>query len=491
METPPGLLNPLASPALMVLASTAGDPSRGSPPCQQQQPGRQFGVDSPVPFLGASYSLAAMYHHSERLSGARDYSPSSSHLLPFPPPPAFRHPGLGGYGALRPFHTPPLPFPDEVERFSSAYAAAVAAASGVKHRTKLPVEPPQIRYLPLDKEGTPSSPLSHPPGSSSAGKRARTPAGHLRRTPSPLASSVGKREKRSEGALLSLRCPLCHLELTRADLRDHLRGEIERLAQLSPRSQFHSEAVLESLTQPPAQSLSPVCSVRPCDSPLGSPLSGDEAHKLDRQQIFQQVKTNREGRLGVRAGRCKRMKMADDEQLESLSLKGVRLPESEGDSLEDLEYRSPAQSSAHTLLDSKGCRVGTPPSPDSELEIDSDPDDSSHLTHTQNPIKDRVQSWDAEPSTLQEEGLANQGTGSARESAESLRAQISALTRRLQQRELYHCHVCLGSYSVPVASIQCWHIHCEDCWLRSLGLKKLCPQCSTITSPADLRRVYL
>lgn len=35
---------------------------------------------------------------------------------------------------------------------------------------------------------------------------------------------------------------------------------------------------------------------------------------------------------------------------------------------------------------SLGCRVGTPPSPDSELEIDSDPDDSSHLTHTQYPF---------------------------------------------------------------------------------------------------------
>ncbi|XP_041091591.1 E3 ubiquitin-protein ligase Rnf220-like [Polyodon spathula] len=304
---------------------------------------------------------------------------------------------------------------------------------------------------------------------------------------------VVETEKRSEGTLLSLRCPLCHLELTRADLQDHLRGEIERLIQLSPRSQFHGEAVLQSLTQPPAQSPSPVCTVRPgdCDSPLGSPLSGDEPHKLDRQQIFQQVKTNREGRLGARAGRCKRMKIADDEQLESLSLKGMRLPQSEGDSLEDFEVRSPAQSSSHTLLDIKGCRLGTPHSPDSELEIDSDPDDSSHLTHTQSPIKNRVQSREAEPSTLQEEGLANQGTGSARDSAETLRAQISALTRRLQQRELYRCHVCLGSYSVPVASIQCWHIHCEDCWLRSLGLKKLCPQCSTITSPADLRRVYL
>ncbi len=88
------------------------------------------------------------------------------------------------------------------------------------------------------------------------------------------------------------------------------------------------------------------------------------------------------------------------------------------------------------------------------------------------------------------------------------------------------------SYTVPLTSIQCWHVHCEECWLRTLvrwtfiilhltkdvqhnhvtstsepcmllsvvlidklsfsqGAKKLCPQCNTITSPGDLRRVYL
>uniref|UniRef100_A0A8B9KKP6 E3 ubiquitin-protein ligase RNF220 middle domain-containing protein n=2 Tax=Astyanax mexicanus TaxID=7994 RepID=A0A8B9KKP6_ASTMX len=47
------------------------------------------------------------------------------------------------------------------------------------------------------------------------------------------------------------------------------------------------------------------------------------------------------------------------------------------------------------------------------------------------------------------------------------------------------------SYTAPLTSIQCWHVHCEECWLRTLGNKKLCPQCNTITSPGDLRRVYL
>ncbi|KAJ4937420.1 hypothetical protein JOQ06_001979, partial [Pogonophryne albipinna] len=97
------------------------------------------------------------------------------------------------------------------------------------------------------------------------------------------------------------------------------------------------------------------------------------------------------------------------------------------------------------------------------------------------------------------------------------------------------------SYTMPLTSIQCWHVHCEECWLRTLsavsferneltgrrrwrtvvetthsqcaayyhlllycrwhaikalqrkrrrGNKKLCPQCNTITSPGDLRRVY-
>uniref|UniRef100_A0A4W5PRA9 Ring finger protein 220 n=1 Tax=Hucho hucho TaxID=62062 RepID=A0A4W5PRA9_9TELE len=47
------------------------------------------------------------------------------------------------------------------------------------------------------------------------------------------------------------------------------------------------------------------------------------------------------------------------------------------------------------------------------------------------------------------------------------------------------------SYTMPLTSIQCWHVHCEECWLRTLGNKKLCPQCNTITSPGDLRRVYM
>ncbi len=50
------------------------------------------------------------------------------------------------------------------------------------------------------------------------------------------------------------------------------------------------------------------------------------------------------------------------------------------------------------------------------------------------------------------------------------------------------CKVCMKIYSRPV---NCWHAHCERCWLRALGEKKLCSQCKIITRPADLRRIYL
>ncbi|XP_067940083.1 E3 ubiquitin-protein ligase Rnf220-like isoform X2 [Watersipora subatra] len=53
------------------------------------------------------------------------------------------------------------------------------------------------------------------------------------------------------------------------------------------------------------------------------------------------------------------------------------------------------------------------------------------------------------------------------------------------------CLICMDKYSKPLVSVQCWHVHCEECWLRTLGAKKLCPQCNMITSPSDLRRIYL
>ncbi|CAM5117833.1 unnamed protein product [Natator depressus] len=87
-------------------------------------------------------------------------------------------------------------------------------------------------------------------------------------------------------------------------------------------------------------------------------------------------------------------------------------------------------------------------------------------------------------------GKVEEEEGDSTLTVELLKAQIQGLRRRLLRKDSYKCHICLDSYSVPLTSIQCWHIHCEQCWLRTLGSKKLCPQCNAITSPADLRRVF-
>lgn len=72
---------------------------------------------------------------------------------------------------------------------------------------------------------------------------------------------------------------------------------------------------------------------------------------------------------------------------------------------------------------------------------------------------------------------------------------ITALRCRLKEKDKQQigpkCLICMELYNKPVTSTQCWHVHCEECWLRTMGAKKLCPQCNMITSPADLRRIYL
>lgn len=73
---------------------------------------------------------------------------------------------------------------------------------------------------------------------------------------------------------------------------------------------------------------------------------------------------------------------------------------------------------------------------------------------------------------------------------------VEALKERIRQQDrqlqaVQKCLVCLEPYQRPCTSINCWHVYCEACWLRTLGAKKLCPQCLQITQPTDLRRVYL
>jgi hypothetical protein len=72
---------------------------------------------------------------------------------------------------------------------------------------------------------------------------------------------------------------------------------------------------------------------------------------------------------------------------------------------------------------------------------------------------------------------------------ESLKAKIQQQEHLLKNTP--KCMICLGPYVSPLTSIVCWHVYCETCWLKTLGAKKVCPQCVVITAPSDLRRIYL
>ncbi|OMJ20130.1 E3 ubiquitin-protein ligase [Smittium culicis] len=72
---------------------------------------------------------------------------------------------------------------------------------------------------------------------------------------------------------------------------------------------------------------------------------------------------------------------------------------------------------------------------------------------------------------------------------DSLKSQLNDQSDLIQSSP--KCLVCLSNFSVPLTSVLCWHVHCESCWLKTLSVKKLCPQCKLITQPSDLRRIYI
>ncbi|XP_032906726.1 E3 ubiquitin-protein ligase Rnf220-like [Amblyraja radiata] len=164
METSPGLLNSLAPPALMVLASATESANGSTSLCQQ---GPSFAVPvtmekGQVPFLGPSYTLAPVFHQGD--SSGVEYPPPLLHL----------HPQFGvlGYRHLHPY--PPF---QEVECFRQAYLA------GSKSLKQLPsAEPPQLRYLASERDFKKYR-GQLPASSATAGKR--NPAG----TPGMTASS--------------------------------------------------------------------------------------------------------------------------------------------------------------------------------------------------------------------------------------------------------------------------------------------------------------
>jgi len=91
-----------------------------------------------------------------------------------------------------------------------------------------------------------------------------------------------------------------------------------------------------------------------------------------------------------------------------------------------------------------------------------------------------------EPSTSQASRSTN---NNQQQIIESLKARLRLYEKQAQSK--LKCLICIDDYKNPAISVSCWHVHCEQCWLQTLGARKLCPQCNSITTPKDLRRIYL
>lgn len=94
------------------------------------------------------------------------------------------------------------------------------------------------------------------------------------------------------------------------------------------------------------------------------------------------------------------------------------------------------------------------------------------------------------------ESTSSESTNKTSGPADALIHIIDALKAKIREYEVIiqnksKCLICMDDFRVPVVSICCWHVHCEECWLRTLGARKLCPQCNMITSATDLRRIYM
>ncbi|NXG73557.1 RN220 ligase, partial [Baryphthengus martii] len=560
MENSPYLPNPLASPALMVLASTAEASRDASIPCQQPRP---FGVpvsadkDVHIPFTNGSYTFASMYHRQGGVPGAfanRDFPPSLLHLHPqFAPPNLDCTPismlNHSGVGAFRPFAST-----EDRESYQSAFTPAKRLKNC--HDT----DSPHLRFSDADgKEYEFGTQLpSSSPGSlkvDDTGKKIFAVSGLIsdrETSSSPEDRSDRCKKKATLFDSQAPICPICQVLLRPGELQEHMEQELEKLTQLNiSKSSILKDAMAAGT---PKSILLSASIKREGDSPTASPHSSDDIHHSDRYQVSRRMPSlvsavgRQPAHPGTRIGKMKRRKQDEGQREGSCMTEddSVDIENENSNRFEEYEWCGQKRIRATTLLEggfrgSGFIMCSGKENPDSDADLDVDGDDTLEYGKPQYTEADVIPCTGEEPGEAKERealrgAVLNGGTPSTRitpefskwasdempstsngesskqetmqktcknsdiekiteDSAvttfEALKARVRELERQLSRGDRYKCLICMDSYTMPLTSIQCWHVHCEECWLRTLGAKKLCPQCNTITSPGDLRRIYL
>ncbi|XP_053537416.1 E3 ubiquitin-protein ligase RNF220a isoform X2 [Ictalurus punctatus] len=593
MESSSYLPGPLASPALMVLASTADASRDASAPCQQPRPfGAPVSVsdkDVHLPFANGSYAFASVYHRQPGFGG-RDFAPSLLHLHhQFAPPGLDCPPSIGvlnhgAVGAFRPFASPP----EERDSASGAYQSAFTPAKRLKGCLEAEASP-HLRYSDAEGKEYDYGGAHVPSGSpgalkavEDAGKKIFAVSGLLsdREASSSPEDRIERCKKKvslydSQAPI----CPICQVLLRPGELQEHMEQEMERLTHLHI-SKNPSPKDLSTAPGTPKSLLLSVHIKREGESPVISPLSSDDPHHSDRYQTFLRVRANRQTRLNVgdlcwrrrygkdvprdvplapyclhdaRIGKLKRRKPEDGQREGGMDDDQADMEGENGTRFEEYEWCGQKRIRATSLLEGGFRGTGfamcsTKESHDSDADLDVDGDDTLEYGKAQyteadiipcsgedqgetkerealrgavlnggmpsNRITPEFSKWasDEMPSTSNGESSKLDASSASTSSMprtcknseiekitedstgttlDALKARIRELEKQILRGDRYKCLICMDSYTAPLTSIQCWHVHCEECWLRTLGNKKLCPQCNTITSPGDLRRVYL
>ncbi|XP_032386516.1 E3 ubiquitin-protein ligase RNF220a isoform X6 [Etheostoma spectabile] len=314
MESSSYLPNPLASPALMVLASTAEASRDASIPCQQPRP---FGVpvsvekDVHLPFNNGSYTFASMYHRQGAVPPGfpnRDFPPSLLHLHhQFAPPNLDCSPismlNHSGVGAFRPFASPQ----EDRDGVPGGYQSAFTPAKRLKGCLDADASP-HLRYSDAEGKEYDFGGSQIPPGGSpssalkaveDSGKKIFAVSGLLsdRETSSSPEDRIERCKKKmslydSQAPI----CPICQVLLRPGELQEHMETEIERLAAIC----FSKNTSTKDGAATPGTPKSMLLSVhikREGESPVVSPLSSEDAHHSDRYQTFLRVRANRQTRL--------------------------------------------------------------------------------------------------------------------------------------------------------------------------------------------------
>nr|XP_025036270.1 E3 ubiquitin-protein ligase RNF220 isoform X4 [Pelodiscus sinensis] len=531
MENSSYLPNPLASPALMVLASTAEASRDASIPCQQPRP---FGVpvsvdkDVHIPFTNGSYTFASMYHRQGGVPGAfanRDFPPSLLHLHPqFAPPNLDCTPismlNHSGVGAFRPFAST-----EDRESYQSAFTPAKRLKNC--HDT----DSPHLRFSDADgKEYEFGAQLpSSSPGSlkvDDTGKKIFAVSGLI--SDRETSSSPEDRNDRckKKATLFDSQapiCPICQVLLRPGELQEHMEQELEKLAQLN----ISKNSLLKEPVAPgtPKSILLSASIKREGDSRTASPHSSDDIHHSDRYQTFLRVRANRQTRLNARIGKMKRRKQDEGQREGSCMTEddSVDIENENGNRFEEYEWCGQKRIRATTLLEggfrgSGFIMCSGKENPDSDADLDVDGDDTLEYGKPQYTEADIIPCTGEEPGEAKERealrgAVLNGGTPSTRitpefskwasdempstsngesskqealqktcknsdiekiteDSAvttfEALKARVRELERQLSRGDRYKCLICMDSYTMPLTSIQCWHVHCEECWLRTL-----------------------